>query len=320
MKVIITDHGFPHIDQERSLIEGAGGQFAVAQCKTVEDVISSCADAEILLVQWAPITAAVLDALPHCRLIVRYGIGVDNVDIAAATARGIPVCNVPDYCVDEVADHSLALALAIARQLQQTDYAVRGGNWKITPPRAFPAFRDTVFATAGFGRIARAVLQRARAFGFQVAAYDPFVPAAGFDGVRRLERDELFATAGILSLHLPLTADTRHFVGREQLARMLPTAVVVNTARGGLIDTAALAEALLARTIFGAGIDVFVTEPLPDNHPLRYAPHALLTSHTAWYSAGSVPELQRKAANEIVRALQGEPLTNPVNGIKALRR
>jgi len=321
MKVIITDHGFPHIDQERSLIEGAGADFTAAQCKTEEDVMATCHDADILLVQWAPITEAVLAGLPNCRLIVRYGIGVDNIDIPAATSRGIPVCNVPDYCIDEVSDHSLALALALARQLPQTDRALHEGTWKLTPPRPFPALRDVVFATAGFGRIARAVLQRAKAFGFQLAAFDPFAPTSDFEaaGIRRLDCDKLFSSAGILSLHIPLGPETRHFVSRERLATMPRTAIIVNTARGALIDTVALAEALQEGTIFGAGIDVFETEPLPADHPLRQAPNTLLTSHTAWYSAGSAPELQRKAAQEIARALKGEPLANPVNGLRTLR-
>jgi len=318
MKVIITDHGFPNVSHEERLLNEVGATLHIAQCKTAEDVIAHCCDADALLVQWAPVTAEVIAALKHCKIIVRYGIGVDNVDLKAAAAKNIPVCNIPDYCIDEVADHALALALTLARQIPQTDRTVRAGTWKITPPNAFPAFRDTTFATAGFGRIARAVLDRARPFGFPLAAYDPFVDAAAFDaaGVKRLEKDELFAQAGILSLHLPLNADTKHFVGPLQLAAMPKAAIVVNTARGGLIDTVALAKALGAGVIAGAGLDVFETEPLPDDHPLRSAPNAALTSHTAWYSGGSVPVLQRKAAEEVIRGLNGLAPLNVVNGVK----
>lgn len=315
MKVILTDHGFASIDQEKRLIADAGGELVVLQTKDPEALIAACADADALLVQWAPITAAVIAALRRCKVIVRYGIGVDNVDLKAAGARGIPVCNVPDYCIDEVADHALALALSLARQVPQTDAAVRGGTWKILPPSPFPAFRSTTFATAGFGRIARAVLERARPFGFKLAAYDPFVPSAAFAeaGVRPLELDGLWREAGILSLHLPLTPDTRHLVGEASLARMRSDAIVVNTARGGLIDAVALARALGDKRIAGAGLDVFETEPLEPDHPLRRAPNVILTSHTAWYSGGSVPELQRKSAEAIVRALRGEPLVHVVN-------
>ena len=317
MKVVITDHGFPSLLEEERVLNAAGAKLVVAQTKVPDELIAACQDADALIVQWAPVNAAVIDALKQCRVIVRYGIGVDNVDLAAAAARKIPVCNVPDYCIDEVADHSLALALALARQVPQTDAVVRAGTWKITPPNSIPAFRETTFATAGFGRIARAVLDRARPFGFRLAAYDPFVDQAAFAqaGVRKLEREELFREAGILSLHLPFSAETKHFVGKAQLDVMRKEAVIVNTARGGLIDTAALAVALAAKQIGGAGIDVFETEPLATDHPLRQAPNAILTSHTAWYSGGSIPVLQRKAAEEAVRGLRGEPLLNVVNGV-----
>jgi D-3-phosphoglycerate dehydrogenase len=240
---------------------------------------------------------------------------VDNVDLAAAGERGIPVCNVPDYCLDEVADHTLALALALSRQLPQTDAAVRGGTWKITPSAPAPALRGRVFATAGFGRIARAVLARAAAFGCTTAAYDPFVPAEAFAaaGVRALTADELFANAGILSLHLPLGESTRHFVNARTLALLRPDAILVNTARGALIDTGALAAALDAGTLAGAGLDVFEQEPLPADHPLRRSRNTLLTSHTAWYSTASIPALQQRAAETAALAVRGLPLRHVVN-------
>lgn len=315
MKVVLTDHGFASIEQEKSLLAAAGCELVVLQSKDPEKLALACADADALLVQWAPINAAVIAALRHCKVIVRYGIGVDNVDLKAAGARGIPVCNVPDYCIAEVADHALALALSLARQIPQTDAAVRSGTWKIIPPSPFPSFRSTTFATAGFGRIARAVLERARGFGFRLAAYDPFVPANAFAeaGVRRLELDALWRESGIVSLHLPLNPETRHMVGEASLSRMRNDAIVINTARGGLIDTRALARALVDKRIAGAGLDVFETEPLEADHPLRQAPNVLLTSHTAWYSAGSVPELQRKSAEAVVRAIRGEALVNVVN-------
>lgn len=314
-KVCITDHGFPNVDQEKAILFEAGASLEIAQCKTAEEVIAACAGADALIVQWAPITRAVIESLPACKVILRYGIGVDNVDLAAAGEHGIPVCNVPDYCIDEVADHTLALALSLARQLPQTDAAVRSGVWKITPPSSFPAFREMIFATAGFGRIARAVLERAKPFGFQLAAYDPFVSAAEFAaaGVRQLSVEEIFSEPGILSLNLPLNSETSHFVNESTLRAMKKGAVLINTARGGLINTKALAAALRQGVIAGAGIDVFEAEPLEADHPLRSAPNTILTSHTAWYSGGSVPELQRKVAEEVVRGLSGAPLRNVVN-------
>jgi D-3-phosphoglycerate dehydrogenase / 2-oxoglutarate reductase len=289
--------------------------LTVAQCKTVDEVCETAMAADALLVQFAPINAAVISALKNCQVIVRYGIGVDNVDLTAAKARGIPVCNVPDYCIDDVADHTVALAISLARQLPQIHERVAKGAWKIMPDKPMPAFRDMIFATAGFGRIAQAVLNRAAAFRFQLAAYDPFVPEKAFQeaGVRRLSLEELFGNADILSLHTPLTPETKHLVNKARLSRMKSTAVVVNTARGGLIDTNALAEALRSERISGAGLDVYETEPLPADHPLRQCRNVLLTSHVAWYSEASVPQLQRLAAEEVVRAIRGEPLRNHVN-------
>jgi len=313
--VVYTDHGFADVETERALIASAGGHLTVAQCKTPSAVIEAARNADALLVQWAPVPAEVINQLQQCKVIVRVGIGTDNVDLDAARDRGIPVCNVPDYCINEVADHTLAMALSLARQLSAIDRRVRAGTWGIVPDAPMPSFASMTFATVGFGRIARAVLDRARGFRFKLAAFDPYQDDEAFAeaGVTRLLLDDLFASADILSLHSPLTPETHHLIDTERLQQMKNTAIVVNTARGGLIDTNALAEALQAGDIAGAGLDVFETEPLPDDHPLRNCPNALLTSHVAWYSDQSVPTLQRKAAEEVVRALRGEPLLHRVN-------
>lgn len=314
MKVLITDYGFKNVSTEERILAAAGHELVTAQCATEDEVIAAADGCQALLVQWAPVGARVARALSNLRLVVRYGIGVDNLDVPALKSTGIAVCNVPDYCIDEVADHSTALALSLLRQLPQTHAKVLQGRWQITPPNPIPSFRNAVFATAGFGRIARAVLQRAAAFGFQLAAYDPYVSPdqMAAAGVRSLELDELFGESDVLSLHLPLTTDTRHFISANRLREMKETAVLVNTARGGLVDTLALAQALDSAELGGAGLDVFETEPLEENHPLRNAPNTLLTSHTAWNSDASVTELQRKAAEEVVRGLAGESLKNPL--------
>jgi D-3-phosphoglycerate dehydrogenase len=313
--VCISDYGFANVDTERKIIEAAGGELLTGQCKTPAQVVELCADADVVIAQWAPINAEVIAGLKNCRGLVRYGIGVDNIDLKAAAAAGIPVANVPDYCIDEVADHTLSLALSLVRQLGSTDARVRAEEWSITPPaKTMPALRRMTFATAGFGRIARAVLARAMAFGCKPAAYDPYVPAEVFQkaGVERLGVEGLFAKADILSLNLPLTENTRHFANAERLATMKSHAILVNTARGGLIYTHALAGALSNGTPLAAGLDVFETEPLEAGHPLRQAPNALLTSHTAWFSADSVGELQRLAAEEAARRLRSESFKNSI--------
>lgn len=306
-KFVITDYGFPTVDAERRIIENAGGELAAFQCRTPEAVIESARDADVLLVQWAPITRAVIEGLPKLKAIVRYGIGLDNVDLEAAHSREVKVSNVPDYCIDEVADHTFALALAMARQIPVIDRQVRHNVWKIVPPRPMPAFRAMTFVTIGYGRIARAVLERARACRFRLATCDPYLPASVTlpEDVQRLEVEEAIESADILSIHAPLTKDTHHLMNAVAFSRMKPTALLVNTARGGLVDTMALVAALQDGEIAGAALDVFETEPLERDHPLRSCANALLTSHVAWYSELSVPELQRLAAEEAVRALNG---------------
>ena len=313
-KVFITDYSFAHLDPERSVLEPIGCTIDHAQCKTAADVIERAGDAEVLMVQWAPITEQVLAALPNCKLVVRYGIGVDNVDLSAAKARGVAVCNVPDYSIDEVADHAVSTAVALGRQLMQLDKRLRSGVWKLAPITPMPAFRDMTFAVAGFCRIGRAVLDRARGFKFKLAGYDPFVSEALFEAadVRKLSLEDLFQFADILSLHLPLTAETKHLVNADRLAAMKPTAVIVNTARGPLIDTNALCAALKAGTIGYAGLDVFETEPLAPDHPIRNCENSIFTSHVAWYSERSLPQLQRMAAEEVARFLLNQPLKSRV--------
>lgn len=315
LRAVITDHGFANLRHEEAILAAAGVELIVAQAKTPDAVIAAARDADALLVQWAPINAAVIAALTQCKVIVRYGIGVDNVDLAAAKAKGIAVCNVPDYGVHEVAEHAVALALTLVRQLPQIDARLRLGTWKIVPDRPMPSLREMTFATAGFGRIARNAHAMMRGFDGKRIAYDPFVPkdVMAMEGVEKVEIEDLFTRADILSLHLPLTPETKHFVSAARLAEMKKTAIIVNTARGPLIDTVALTEALHAGTIAGAGLDVFEQEPLPVDHVLRTAPRAVITSHVAWYSESSVPRLQHLAAEEVVRGLRGEPLKNRVN-------
>jgi D-3-phosphoglycerate dehydrogenase / 2-oxoglutarate reductase len=314
-KVVITDHSFPGVATEQSLVEAAGGCLEVARCKTAEDVIKACGDADALLVQWAPIDERVLRSLPRCKLVIRYGIGVDNVDLAAATRLGVAVANVPDYCIDEVADHTMALALSLGRQLSAIQERLRAGTWTITPPAPMPAFRDMTFAVIGLGRIGRAVLGRALGFGFKLAAYDPVLPLQAFHdaGARRLTLDEAFAEADMLSLHIPLGPETRHMVSADRLRAMKRTAILINTSRGGLVDTRGLAAALEAGLIAGAGLDVFEEEPIPPAHPLLRSPNTMLTSHVAWYSQASISRLQRLAGEEAVRGIKGQAPRNQVN-------
>jgi D-3-phosphoglycerate dehydrogenase / 2-oxoglutarate reductase len=297
-RIVITDWGFPSLDPERAVFQGQDVELLAYQCRTEEEVARVVRDADIVMTQWAPVRNRAITAMQRCRGIVRYGIGLDNVDLAAAQERGIPVRNVPDYCLHEVADHTMALMIALQRQLARVDRLVRSGVWKITPPESFPALRKSILGIIGFGRIGQLVAVRARAFGIAVNASDPLVPESVFaqHGVHKVDLDDLIRTSDMITLHLPLTEATRHTINAGTLARMKPAALVVNTSRGGLIDTPALVDALKGKHIGGAGLDVFEAEPLPAGHELLTMENVILTSHNAWYSAESIGELQRRAA------------------------
>jgi Phosphoglycerate dehydrogenase and related dehydrogenases len=250
------------------------------------------------MVQWAPVREKAIAAMTRCKGIVRYGIGLDNIDLSFAKQKGIVVRNVPDYCLSEVADHTMALVLSLQRQVAQVDKLVRQGVWRITPPLVLPPLRQSVLGLIGFGRIAQLVARRARAFDIKVVGSDPFIPPNIFNevGVVKLEVDELLRTSDIISLQCPLTDGTKHIINHETLKVMKHHALLVNTSRGGLIDTTALIHALKNNTIAGAALDVFEQEPLPMENELYNLPNVVITSHNAWYSSVSVGELQRRAA------------------------
>lgn len=313
-KVLLTDYGFASIDYERNVLSLPEIELIEAQCKTEEEVIELGRDAHALLVQWAPVTRKVISQLKNCELIVRYGIGVDNIDLQAAKEYHIPVANVPDYCIEEVASHTIALALALHRRLVSTDHRIRDGIWKIIPPGSVQPISETTFILMGFGRIARSVATQARALGFTVAAYDPFVPEEimAESSIKKVSLEEALTVGDIFSLHMPLTDETRHLFNADTFDRMKNSAILLNTSRGGLIHTVDLARALNDGTIGGAGIDVFENEPLEENHPLRSSPNTILTSHTAWYSERSIPLLQQLATDEVYRGMTGQPLKNRI--------
>jgi D-3-phosphoglycerate dehydrogenase len=315
MNLFITDAGFADVNTEREIIEKAGHTLHLKQCKTEEELLEEVTTADALIVQWAPVSSKVIEALTQCKVIVRYGIGVDNVDLEAAKKKGIPVCNIPDYCINEVADHALSMAFALNRQLPQTNARLRSGVWQITPPGPILPPSEMTFATSGFGRIAQAVLAKAKALGFKVAACDPYCPKEIMQEkeVLPLGIDELFQKADILSLHLPLTKETHSYINEKSLAQMKQGAILVNTSRGGLIDIDALAHSLENNHLGGAGLDVFPEEPPDVTHPIFSSDKVILTSHIAWNSTASVPKLQQLAAEEAIRGLSGESLKNQVN-------
>jgi len=271
--------------------------------------------ADAVLNCYAKMTARVIEKLDHCKIIARYGIGVDNVDLAAATTARILVTNVPDYCVDEVSDHALALILSLSRRIIAADAGVKSGNWSVTAHAEIRRLRGQTLGVLGFGKIAKALASKVQPLGMKVLVHDPYLEPAliAQEGAEAVNLDRLLAEADAISIHVPFSPETHNLLGQGELARMKPTAFLINTSRGGIVDELALAESLKARRIGGAALDVLSVEPPPPDHPLLQAPNIILTPHLAFYSRQSVIELQTKAAEEVARALKGEPPRSPVN-------
>ncbi len=314
-KVVVTDHRFKSVEQEQALIEGAGGTLVVGQCRTDEEVAELGWDADALLVARAPITARVIEQLERCRVIVRYGIGVDVVDVEAATRRGIMVATVPDYALDEVSDHALMLLLALTRRLPQAIELGQAKTWDTGRMPPVPRLRGRVLGLIGMGRIGSRLADKVRPLGVRTVVYDPYLAeeAAALAGVERADLQSLLDQADVVSLHAPLTPETRHLLGPKEFARMKSTAVVVNTARGGLIDQSALWAAVQSGQIAGAGLDVLEQEPPAEDEPLLHHPNVIVTAHVAWLSEEARRDLQRKAAEQVLSAMRGETPYGLVN-------
>jgi D-3-phosphoglycerate dehydrogenase len=311
LQVVITDCDHGTVDPEREVL-GDRADVTVHQRADEAGLVEICREADGIITQYGRFTAQVLGRLPRCKVIARYGVGVDTVDLAAATERGIVVANVPDYGTEEVSNHAIAMALALHRRLRPLDRAVRGGRWDFRAGVPIPRLAGLTLGIVGFGRIGSAVARKLMPFGLRCLATDPYVRTFP-GGVRGVPLDDLLAAADIVSLHCPLTPETRRMIDASRLARMKPAAVLVNTARGGIVDTDALVQALLGGRIAGAGIDVLEDEPLPAGHPLAALETVILTPHAAFYSDGSIVELKTKAARAVLDALDGRRPASVVN-------
>ena len=311
LRVVITDCDHGTVDPELAVF-GAHAHVRVEQVNDEAGLSEICDGADGVITQYGRFSRRVIEALPRLRVIARYGVGVDTVDLAAATDHGTVVANVPDYGTEEVSNHAVALVLALHRGLTRYDRAVRGGSWDFRTAAPIPRLAGLTLGLVGLGRIGAAVARKLAAFGVTCIAHDPYATAMP-DGVTRTGLDELLAHADIVSVHAPLTAETEHMFGVGAFARMKPTAIFVNTARGGLVDTGALVDALRTRRIAAAGIDVLESEPLGAGHPLATLDNVLLTPHAAFYSEGSILELKRKTALAVLDVLHGRRPASVVN-------
>jgi D-3-phosphoglycerate dehydrogenase len=283
-----------------------------AQVLGEDEIIRAAQDADAIITQYARITAPILRAMYRCRIVSKYGVGVDPIDIATATAHGIIVANVPDYCMEEVSDHALALVLSLWRGIALYDRAIRGGTWNAQMKKPMIRLAGRVLGIVGVGRIGSLLARKAMGVGMTVIGCDPYL-ATWPQGVRPVVMDELLHTADVVSLNLPLNARTHHLIDEGALRKMKPTALLVNTARGGVLDTDALCRVLTEGRIGGAALDVVESEPPPTPSPLYTLPNVILTPHAAWYSDDSVDDLKRRVAENALAALRGERPRTTVN-------
>jgi D-3-phosphoglycerate dehydrogenase len=315
--VLVTDHVFPNLDPENAVLEGIGTLREAGPVKDAE-LLELARDADAVLNCYRPLSADIVEVMKNCRIIARYGIGVDTIPLEVATSRGIHVTNVPDYCIEEVADHGLALILAFTRGIIRGLDQTRGGGWNVKLLRPLHRQRGRTLGLVGFGRIARTLAHRAMGLGYEIIVSDPFLSeeAVRKGGARAVDLDTLFKESDVVSLHAPLTSKTRHMVNAQRLATMRPGAVLVNTSRGGLVDYEAAVTALRSGTLGGAGLDVLETEPpAAGSSPIGEVPNLVVTPHLAFYSEQALVELQRKAAEQIRAVFEGRAPDYPVNTI-----
>jgi D-3-phosphoglycerate dehydrogenase / 2-oxoglutarate reductase len=312
-KVLITDYAWKSLDIERNILGAVGAELAVAESGEEQELRQLAPAADAILTCWKPVTRAVIERASRCVMIGRYGVGLDNIDVGAATEHGIVVTNVPDYCIEEVSDHALALLLACARKIARYDGAIKGGKYDMRA--MMPMFRiaGKTLGIAGAGRIGFALARKAAGLGLRVIVYDirPLPIGSGLEQVGTFE--ELLSRSDFLSVHVPLNEKTHHLFNRDTLRKMKRTAYLINTCRGGVVESAALIEALDEGLIAGAGLDVFEKEPPPQDDPLIRHPKVVATPHAAFYSEESLEQLQATAAKQVAEMLSGRRPDNMVN-------
>lgn len=319
--VLITDHDFPDFKIEREILNQADIQLLTAQAKDEREVLDALESTEqsldAIITQFAPITQAVFEKIPDVAVVGRFGIGINNIDVESATDHGIPVVNVPSYCEDEVAEHTLSLLLACVRQVPQYNQSVKNGSWDWRNGKPIQRLEGQTIGFVGFGKIPQTVLQKASGFNFEKLVFDPYISSELLTeyGAEDVDFDELLARSDIISVHTPLTDETRGMFDTEAFEAMKRSGYLVNTSRGAVIDVKALYRAIESGEIAGAGLDVFPYEP-PGEIPLLELDEVIVTPHVAWYSEQSIEDLRRIVVEDVAGVLSGEPPKNPVNDVE----
>jgi D-3-phosphoglycerate dehydrogenase / 2-oxoglutarate reductase len=311
-RVLLTDYAWPDLEIERNVLAEYGAELVVTPNREINTLKRLGADADAIMTNWADVPAELIDACPNCRIVSRLGIGLDNIDVRHATERGIPVTNVPDYCLAEVAEHTLALLLALARKIGVYHANARDGKYDLAAGFPLRRVEGLTLGIIGLGKIGQRVAEKARALGLKVIAFNRSRPSPP-PGVSWAEMDELLEGSDFVSLHVPLTEKTRSMIGARELSLLKPTAFLINTARGGLIDHQALAAALADGRLAGAALDVQEREPADLSQPPYNDPRVIVTPHAAFYSTESVEELRRRVAHQVGLRLTGRQPENVVN-------
>jgi D-3-phosphoglycerate dehydrogenase len=312
--IAVTDSVFPSLDPAMAALSRLDPDMRMSKSVAAADILAVARDADAILVTYAKLPGELLRQLRRCKVIGRFGLGVDNIDIKTAAELGIVVTYVPDYCMHEVSDHAMALLLALARKIPFSNQLVQAGRWEMPAVAPLRRLAGQVLGLIGFGNIPRALAPKAKAFGFEVIAHDPYAGSEAFAacGVEAVSLETLLARSDVISVHAPLTPATRGLIDALAFARMKKGALIVNTARGPLIDEPALLAALDSGHLGGAALDVVATEPLPKDSALLGRPNVILTPHTAFYSVEALDELQTKCAADVARVLSGKPPVYPV--------
>lgn len=315
--VVVTDFEFADLELEREILDGAGYKLVSAQASSPGELLEACAHADGVINQYAQITAEVIKGLKSAKVISRYGIGVNTIDVDAATRAGIAVANVPDGSLHEVSEHAAAMILSLSRGLNGLGNSVRSGRWDYTAAGRLFRLRGRTLGLIGFGHIPQTLVGKLSGFGLDVLAYDPYADPTVAEalGVRLVKLDELLAASAFVSVHVPLTAGTKHLIGARELGMMRSDGVLINTSRGPVVDEKALVVALKSGQIAGAGLDVFETEPMPADHPLCTLSNVVLSPHAAWYSEDSEAEIRRKTTENVVEILNGRECARLVNRV-----
>lgn len=316
-KVVVTDLGYSTYEPEREILEKVGASLVLMNSSDEADILAGARDADALISRKASVTRNIIQNLERCRIISRYGVGYDNIDIVAAAEKGIPVCNVPDYCMEEVSDQALALLLSCARKVTANDKKIRGGEWNITRSNPVHQIRKRTMGIIGLGRIGLTFLRKIKPLvSHEILVCDPYLDQEKTEkeyGVKMLDLEALLRESDYISLHVPLTDQTLNLINEESISQMKSSAILINTSRGPVVEERALLKALKEGKINSAGIDVFENEPLPADSPLFGLDNIVLSDHAAWYSEESELELKTKLATNVVRALKGEKIMHIVN-------